>query len=284
MKLVLEGGGNRAAFSAGVLLALERAGVPCEAIVGSSTSAVTAAYFAAGQMELGVRVWTEVMPDGLVSWRRLVTPWGRPALDLDRMIDDVLQKGWSRLDVDRLLEGAPVLYVVATKVPSGEGVLARPKREDLFEWLRASSALPVGYNRVVRIDGDDYVDSGLAAPVPFDMPLETPFEEPTVVILTRRPREEKQRPSWWQRAFLRLIVPEAIRGPSLRQHDLYNRIVRQLKAEEAAGRLILVTPPDDMTLSRLTRDAASLRRGVDIGLREGEALVARLKGPPRGAS
>ena len=278
MKVVLEGGGNRAAFSAGVLKALEEAGVPCEVVVGSSTSAINAAYFAAGQMETAVRVWTDVIPDDMVSWRRLFTPWGRPALDLDRMIDDVMQSGWSKLDVDRVLGEAPVLYVAATQVPSGEPKLVRPVRADLFEWLRASTALPVGYNRVVEIEDGRYVDSGLSAPVPFEMPLDAPFEEPTVVILTRRPHQEKQRPSWWQRAFLRLIVPEEIRAPSLRQHELYNQVVRRLKEEEAAGRIFMVTPPDDMTLSRLTRGASALKRGVEIGLREGEALLRRLDG------
>lgn len=277
MKLVLEGGGSRAAFSAGVLLALERAGVPCEAVVGGSTSAVNAAYFAAGQMDICVRVWTEVVPDEILSYQRLLIPWGRPAIDVDMMIDHVFQQGWSRLDVEKIFDGGPVLYVAATEIPSGAARLARPGRGELFEWLRASLALPVGYNRTVRVGGRDYVDGGLSAPVPFDLPLETEFDEPTVVILTRHTHRTKKRPGWWQRALLRLIVPEDIRGPSLGQHELYNEVVHRLTTEPADGRWMLISPPEDMTLSRLTRDAASLQRGVDIGVRVGEELVTRLR-------
>ncbi|MFK7984887.1 MAG: patatin family protein [Sandaracinaceae bacterium] len=286
VKLVLEGGGCRAAFSAGVLLALERANVRCDAVIGSSTSAVNAAYFAARQMDTCVRVWTEFVPDGFVSYRRLLTPWGRPAIDVDRMVDHVFREGWSKLDVARVLDEAPVFYAAATEVPSGEPVVVRPTESDLFEWLRASTALPVGYNRVVQVAERRFVDGGLSAPVPFDVPLQTSTNEPTVVILTRKTNKAKTRPGWWQRALLHLVVPPEIRQPSLGQHELYNAVVAKLTQEHAAGRLILVTPPPAMTLSRLTRDPAQLQRGVDIGVEVGEALLPRIAAwqPPQGES
>jgi predicted patatin/cPLA2 family phospholipase len=277
VKLVLEGGGCRAAYTAGVLLALERAAVPVEAVVGSSSSATNAAYFAAGQMEACARVWAEVIPDGMISWARLVLPFTRPALDVDRMMDEVLQQGWSRLDLDRALAGKPALYVVATAVPSGEPVLARPTRADVFDWLRASSTLPVGYNKIIRIGAHDLVDGGISAPVPFDLPLETPVSGPTVVVLTRHVEKPKARPSAWERALLHLVTPAPVRGPTLRQHELYNALIPRLREQDARGELVLVPPPPDMTLSRLTRDPRKLQAGIDVGLRVGESLLRRLE-------
>ena len=278
MKLVLEGGGSRAAFSAGVLLTLEQAEIPCEAVVGSSTSAINAAYFAAGQMQTCARVWTEVVPDDFVSYRRLLTPWEKvSAIDVDRMVDDVFRRGWSKLDVERALGGRTALYVAATEVPSGDPCVTRPTRETLFEWLRASTALPVGYNRIVPVRGRNYVDGGLSAPVPFDAAIETETEAPTVVVLTRGLSKAKRQPQWWERAFLRAIVPPDIRETALRQHDLYNAVVTKLKAERDAGRLILIAPPADMTLGRLERDQRMLQRGIDIGRRVGDELLAQLE-------
>lgn len=277
MKLVLEGGGCRAAYTAGVLLALERAGLPCDAVVGSSSSATNAAFFAAGQMEICARVWSEVIPDGMISWARLVLPFTRPALDVDRMMDEVLQQGWSRLDLDRAFSGRPVLYVVATEVPSGQAVVARPTRADVFDWLRASSTLPVGYNRIIHIGGRDFVDGGISAPVPYELALETPSSGPTVVLLTRHVERPKTRPSWWERGMLHLVTSEAVRGPTLRQHALYNDVVRRLREEDARGDVVLVPPPADMTLSRLTRDPRKLQAGIEVGLRVGAELVRRLE-------
>ena len=128
-----------------------------------------------------------------------------------------------------------------------------------------------------RIDGAGYVDGGISAPVPVDLDLETPFSGPTIAVLTRRSRKRKGPPNWWQRALLRLMVPEAIRGPSMRQHELYNHAVQRLQEEHEAGRLLLVIPPEEMTLSRLTTDPAAIRRGIDIGLARGESLVRELE-------
>ena len=276
LKLVLEGGGSRAAYSAGVLLALEREGVPCEVIVGGSTSAGNAAYFAAGQMEPCARVWTELYPDDFINYRRLLTPWGKPGLDLDRFVGEVLGQGWSKLDVQRAVDGSPMLYIVATKVPSGDAVIHQPTETDLLEWIRASAALPVGYNRVVRIEGQGYVDAGLSAPVPFEMPHDAAFEGPTVIVLTRNMNKLKTRPNWWQRAMLRTIVPAEIRGPSLRQHELYNVLIRRLHEEHDNRDLVVVSPPEDMPLARLTRDRDALEAGIAVGVRVGQELAERL--------
>jgi len=277
LKLVLEGGGSRAAYNAGILLALERAEVPCEVVVGGSTSAGNAAYFAAGQMEICTRIWTELYPDDFINYQRLVTPWGRPGLDLDRFIDDVLGGGWSRLDLAQATGGAPALYIVATAVPSGDPVIRRPVAGELLSWIRASAALPVGYNRVVRIEGQGYVDAGLSAPVPLDLPLEDAFSGPTVVVLTRFLDKLKKRPNWWQRAMLQTIVPKEIRGPSLRQHELYNKLVKRLREEADNDSIVLVSPPDDMPLARLTRDVSTLKAGIDVGLRVGRDLAEKLE-------
>ena len=277
LKLVLEGGGSRAAYNAGILLALERAEVPCEVVVGGSTSAGNAAYFAAVQMEICTRIWTELYPDDFINYQRLVTPWGRPGLDLDRFIDDVLGGGWSRLDLAQATGGAPALYIVATAVPSGDPVIRRPVAGELLSWIRASAALPVGYNRVVRIEGQGYVDAGLSAPVPLDLPLEDAFSGPTVVVLTRFLDKLKKRPNWWQRAMLQTIVPKEIRGPSLRQHELYNKLVKRLREEADNDSIVLVSPPDDMPLARLTRDVSTLKAGIDVGLRVGRDLAEKLE-------
>jgi len=276
VKLVLEGGGSRAAYAAGVLGPLAEAGLRCEAVVGSSTGAVNAAYFAAGQMDVVTRIWREVIPDGFISYRRLLTPGGRPGLDVDRMIDEVLQRGWSKLDVEAAIADSPALYAVATEVPSGAPVVARPTAADIFDWLRAAVALPVGYNRLVRLGERDLVDGGVASSVPFDEPVATETSAPTVVILTRPMETEKPAPAWWHRLFLRTIVPPAVRDLTLDQHKRHNLLMRRLAEARERGDVLVVDPPPEMSLRRLTRDRAAIADGIAIGEQVGQALAARL--------
>ena len=105
-------------------------------------------------------------------------------------------------------------HIYATDVVTGAGVLAKPDASNVIEWLRASLALPVGYNRVVTIGGRGFIDGGVAMPVPFDEPLESPCEGPTVVVLTRKMTTLKAAPKLWEKAFIWAIVPRAARASS----------------------------------------------------------------------
>lgn len=277
MRLILEGGGSRAAYSAGVLHALARAKVRAEAVVGSSSGSMNAAFFAAGQTDMLCHLWRDVVPfEGYISYRRLLTPWGPPGLDIDRMIEEIVHK--RVLNVPRAVAGDPDLYVVSTEIVGDRGVarVVRPDEQNLGEWLRASHAIPVGYNRVVRIDGRDYVDGGVAAPVPFDVPLEGEYKGPTVVILTRAMTTKKPPPNWWQQLFLRTVVPRQVSVLCLKQHELHDGLMQRLAEAKARGDVIVVDPPPEMTVVRVTNDSKRLAEGIRIGEEVGARLAEQL--------
>jgi predicted patatin/cPLA2 family phospholipase len=282
MKLVLEGGGARAAYSAGVVHALAEAGVWPKVVIGCSSGSINAAFCASRQTATVVDLWANYVPGKhFISWRRQLTPFGGPGLAVDDMLDRVMI-GQSLFDRVAATRGDPALYIAATDVTTGEGVLVKPNADNVVEWLRASLALPVGYNRVVTIEGRGFIDGGVAMPVPFDEPLETPCEGPTVVILTRKMNTLKAAPKLWERAFIWTIVPRAARAATLRQHELHNRVMRRLSLAVERKEVMLVNPPDEMPLSRFTRDPASIRAGIALGRQVGERLAAELAQAPPG--
>lgn len=276
MKLVLEGGGARAAYSAGVVHALAEAGVRPKVVIGASSGSINAAFVASGQTSTVVDLWANYVPGKhFISWRRQLTPFGGPGLAVDDMLDRVMV-GQSLFDPVAATRGAPALYVSATDVRTGEGVLVKPDASNVIEWLRASLALPVGYNRVVRIGERGFIDGGVAMPVPYDEPLESPCEGPTVVVLTRKMNTLKAAPKLWERAFIWAIVPRAARAATLRQHELHNAVMRRLALSVERKEVLLVNPPDEMPLTRFSRDAATLRAGIAIGQEVGRRLAPQL--------
>ena len=282
MKLVLEGGGARAAYSAGVVHALAEAGVRAKAVLGCSSGSINAAFYASGQTATLLELWGNYVPGKhFISWRRQLTPFGGPGLAVDDMLDRVMTQG-SLFDPVAATRGEPALYVAATDVRTGAGVLAKPDASNVIEWLRASLALPVGYNRVVTIEGRGFIDGGVAMPVPFDEPLESPCEGPTVVVLTRKMTTLKAAPKLWERAFIWAIVPRAARAATLRQHELHNAVMQRLRVAVERREVMLVNPPEEMPLSRFTRDAATIRAGIEIGREVGSRLAAELKATPSG--
>lgn len=277
MKLVLEGGGARAAYSAGVCKSLIDHQVPCDVVIGSSSGSVNAAFFASGQTNALVKLWTEYVPgDHFISWRRQLTPFAGPGLAVDSMLDLVIV-GKEYLDVKRATAGDPVLFITATEVSDCSGKVARPTADNLIEWLRASLALPAAYNRIVAVEGGHFIDGGVATPVPFDEPELEPFPGPTLVVLTRPITTKKRAMNWWERAFLHTIVPRRARKATLVQHELHNATMQRLELAMSRGEVIVSNPPPDMPIERLTRDRGRIVEGVERGIVEG-ARLARLLG------
>jgi predicted patatin/cPLA2 family phospholipase len=276
MKLVLEGGGVRAAYSAGLVHALAQAGVRADAVLGCSSGSINAAFYASGQTATVCDLWGNYVPGTrFISWRRQLTPWAGPGLGVDAMLDEIML-GQGLFDPVAATRGSPDLYVAVTDIATGDGRVVRPEAHNVMQWLRASLAIPVGYNRIVHVDGRGYIDGGVAMPVPFDEPIPTRCKGPTVVVLTRKMSTAKAAPSWWERGFIHVIVPRAARVSTLRQHVLHNAVMERLRLAVEREEVILVDPPDDMPLSRITRDAGRIRAGIALGQEVGRALGPRL--------
>jgi predicted patatin/cPLA2 family phospholipase len=276
MKLVLEGGGVRAAYSAGLVHALAEAGLRADAVLGCSSGSINAAFYASGQTATVCDLWGNYVPGTrFISWRRQLTPWGGPGLGVDAMLDEVML-GQGLFDPVAATRGKPDLYVAVTDIQTGAGTVVRPEAHNVMQWLRASLAIPVGYNRIVHVDGRGYIDGGVAMPVPFDEPIPTRCKGPTVVVLTRKMTTAKAAPNWWERGFIHLIVPRAARSSTLRQHLLHNAVMDRLRLAVERDEVILVDPPAEMPLSRITRDAGRIRAGIALGGEVGRALAPRL--------
>jgi hypothetical protein len=97
-----------------------------------------------------------------------------------------------------------------------------------------------------------------------------------VVVLTRKMTTLKAAPKLWEKAFIWAIVPRAARAATLRQHELHNAVMGRLRVAVERREVMLVNPPEEMPLSRFTRDAATIRAGIELGRQVGQRLAAEL--------
>ena len=57
-------------------------------------------------------------------------------------------------------------YISATNIETGEAEYFGNQSDiDIFEVLRASSAAPIVYNKLVEINGNKYIDGAIGAPL-----------------------------------------------------------------------------------------------------------------------
>ncbi len=264
--LVVEGGGLRGAFSAGVTAELTAAGVPAfDDIVAVSSGAPTAAYLATGQPEEGVAIWRGYTHGTqLIALRNL--PRGRPLMDIDRLVG-VFERVVP-LDASRLAASPTRLWVGVTDCRTGEGrrIVATPR--NVFELLRATMALPVANGRVVAVDGVLAIDGGVVAPIPLDHALGLGRDR-TLFVLTRprdyrRPTTRSGAATSWLIGWTYPRYP-AIRRAMARHRLVANAVLDRIDALECRGAISVIRPAATLPLGRLSRDRGAIGAAIEIG-------------------
>lgn len=163
--LVLGGGAARGFAHIGVIKGLEAQGIYPDIVVGTSAGSVVGALYAAGYngielQELAMKMQVEQIVEGSVFYQCLLNaPFNRGCFK-----GELLQDFINRTVKQRPIEKLNRLYAaVATHLDSGEMVVFRNGNTGMA--VRASSAVPIFF-QPVNINGQDYVDGGLVAPVP----------------------------------------------------------------------------------------------------------------------
>lgn len=154
--LALGGGAARGFAHIGVIQVLEEAGIHPALVAGTSAGSLVAAMYAAG------RSGAELAKVALAMDESAITDWSFPGRGLIR--GEALARYAREQAGGRLIEQLPMaLGIVATDLDSGEPVLFQ--RGDVGAAVRASSAVPAVF-MPVKIGTREYVDGGLASPVP----------------------------------------------------------------------------------------------------------------------
>lgn len=154
--LALGGGAARGFAHIGVIQVLEEQGIRPDLVVGTSAGSLVAALYASGKSGAEMAKLAETMDEStLTDW---IFP-GRALMRGEALARYVRQQtGGLGIEQMKLPLG-----ILATDLNTGEPALFR--RGDPGAAVRASSAVPAVFEPV-RINGHEYVDGGLVAPVP----------------------------------------------------------------------------------------------------------------------
>lgn len=183
--LVVQGGGMRGVYSMGALAALEEMGFgqAFDHVAGSSAGALNGAYFITGQASYGVETYIHhLTKKDFVNPLRL-----KRMVDIDYLVDHIGKQA-RPLQIDKLLTARTLLHVSLTGYADGltRYVTTREPDIDLWEAFRASAAMPILYNKSVKVGDALYVDGSLRARVPIKRVVEQGCRY-VVVILTMPP-------------------------------------------------------------------------------------------------
>jgi predicted patatin/cPLA2 family phospholipase len=279
--MVLEGGGLRGAFVAGVLAELESRGVSFDHIFATSAGAASAAYLVAGQGQSALRIWRERTHGGqLLSVRHLLR--GRGLMDIRGLVD--IFKHEITLDAARLASSSTALSIAVTNCTTGAADYVRASADNLFALLEATMALPVVYGRVVPIGGVPYIDGGVTDAIPLEPALR--LEPRRLLVVSTRPHGYRKVAVPIAGDWLRYHYRDFPRlWPALRMRwECYNRSIMKVEALERLGRLLVIRPAQPLPASRLTRDRGRIIETLELGQRAAQGFLEAggFEGAPRG--
>ena len=274
--LILEGGGMRGAFTAGVLDQWLEDGLYFHSVYGVSAGACQACSYLSRQPGRGLRLWLESLDDPrFCSLRSLLTTGDLFGADYNyRLLPLVLDP----VDEKAYLEGGARLTVVVTDVLTGRPAylpLTGMGEADM-PLIRATASMPLVSN-MVPVKGALYLDGGVSDSIPVRRAIADGHKK-NVLVLTQAPGYRKQ-PNralplmkLKYRKYPRLVEAMASR------HTVYNDTLSFIDREAAAGHMFVLRPDVAPEVGRVEKDPDKLRHlygiGRDVARREYDRLMA----------
>ena len=148
--LVLEGGGVRGIYTAGVLDVFMEHGLSFDGVIGVSAGAIHACSWLSGQKGRSIRYYCKYVGDPrFMSWRSWLKTGDVVGADFCyRELPDELDI----YDHDAFLKNPTPFYVVCTDVETGKPAYIRvTDMRGQIDCLRASASLPY-FSRIVEVD------------------------------------------------------------------------------------------------------------------------------------
>lgn len=269
LALAVEGGGSRGAYSSGMVVGLERAGLTgvFDDVYGASMGAINVIWMLAGQAEHGVSYfWHPAVMPNVIRPRAVLR--GRPMVDLEFLTDRVYQR-WAGLDFDAVLANPIGLHPIATDADTGTALDIGPFVHDAGTVklaMRGSAGMPLLTGRLVQLGGHRLLDGGLAEAVPYHSAVRDGATH-VLVLRTRRADERATTPTRGEdlavRAFLRRTAPAAVSAWATRA-DRRRAADAELRAGAQHLHEVLV-PRGSPEIGRLETDGTLIRRAAELG-------------------
>lgn len=268
--LIIEGGGMRGFFSAGILKVLADEQLEFPYAIGISSGSLNLLAFA-HDMDKASPLFFEGDRKGFLRLRNLRHP-SRGLLDTDRFFERVP-------DAYPWLENiSPDWHIAAVRAETAEIVYwplgSFRDGEELCDHIRASASIPVLMPRAY-IGGDVYVDGGIIDSIPIRKVLDDGVQK-AVLILTRKKgyRKRKQTIGLYLRRWLK-PYPQLRKAMETR-HERYNQALEQVERLEEQGR-IFVFRPEVHRLGRMQYDQAKAEQTYLDGVAIAERRLTELK-------
>lgn len=271
--LVLEGGGMRGIYVAGVLDVLMEEEIKADGVIGVSAGAILGCCYVSGQKGRSIRYYKKYVGDKrFMSFYSLFTTGDIVGKDF---CYDEIPNRLDLFDYDTFEQSPMDFYATCTNVETGnaEYVLCRDLRRDI-DYMRASASLP-GMSHIVEVDGLKLLDGGVADSIPIEAFRRLGYKK-NIVVLTRPRDYRKRRGTLLVTKRMYNKYPEFVKAVATRYKN-YNATLEKLKKLEEKGEVIVIAPSRKLRVSRMEKNLDKIVQMYELGREDALAAVTEIK-------
>ena len=271
--LVVEGGGMRGVYTAGVLDYFMEKNLYFDDCYGVSAGACHISSYVSKQIGRSIKVTLDYINDKrYCSVNSLIKTGDMFGVE---MLYDLIPNKLELYDYDTFNKFKGNFYSVVTNCKTGKAEYMKIKdmKKDIIA-VRASSSLPL-LSRIVEINGKEYLDGGITDSIPIKKSIKDGHKK-NVVILTRDKTYRKSKPK-----FLSFFKLKYKKYPNLvkaieNRYKMYNETLDFIEEEKAKNKVFIIQPKLPVKISRIEKDKDKLKELYNQGYEDAKELYEDL--------
>ena len=270
--LVIEGGGMKCAYSAGILDRFLDDNITFDEAIGVSAGSANCASFLAGQRGRNRRFYTEHLKSPEYFGRKAYKKTGN-MFNLDYIYSTLSNSdGPDPLDFSAIVENPTEFIAVATDAETGKPHYFTKDEmiADNYCHIKASCALPA-ICQPQEIDGKFYYDGGVTDAIPVQKALNDGCDR--LVVILSKPRDFRKTPEKFRPAYTILChrFPNTVKALN-RRHVMYGACQAHAFTLENHGKAFIFAPSNPPKMSTYTMDIEIEQTLYDLGISDYDTL------------
>lgn len=271
--LVLEGGGKRGIYVAGVLDVLLENNIVVDGLIGASAGAVNGCSYVSNQYERNIRYNLRFANEKkYMSIYSLITTGSVVGTDFAY---NKLPNELDLFDYEAFEKSPTKFYATCSNLETGkaEYIHCDTLRGNKMDYLRASASLPY-VSKVVEIDGKKLLDGGICDSIPLKAFQDMGYSK-NIVVLTR-PKGYIKKPENNMLAKLYYSdYPDFIKAMKIR-YAVYNRTLQYIEEQEKLGNTLVLRPSKYIKISRMEQNKDIIQEMYNLGKSDANKMLQEI--------
>ncbi|MFS0861834.1 patatin family protein [Fredinandcohnia sp. 179-A 10B2 NHS] len=273
--LVLEGGGMRGVYTAGVLDYFMEQNIYLPYVIGVSAGACMAASYLSRQKGRNRTVNIEYVNDPkYLSFRNLIKH--KQLFGMDYIFDEIPNK-LVPYDYNSFTNSKEEFVIGTTDCETGQPLYFNKEEygNDILTVIRASSSLPF-VAPIIDYKGKKLLDGGISDPIPVVKAQKDGFEKNIVILTRNRGYNKKKSSMTWMVRRTYKDYPE-LANVMERRYQVYNDTIAYLEDQEKAGKVFVISPSEPLEVGRVERNPVKLSKLYELGYNDTSMMFERFQ-------